>query len=666
MKERRISLASRVQGVAEVKVISMAEIVIAGPETPLRVFLQEQLEAAGGGCRLVDETAELSGVTGDLLLLDAGWAHEKPTGIACLLYGEPVSVVAEEGEQMAVRLTGKRLQLPVSTVELLRQIEAAGGCNLISSPGAEDAGQGSGKEDKEMVKKIENGPEVIELTEIVEEGLPLDQLPDVPVGEDEAAQPGIAAEEIEELSGDDDFGASLNDLEGSLEELEKGADQEMVSSGKEETAPVDDEPIVGDPEALLDDDDFAEVEITAPRSADTAAPAAVTVSAKPSPEDEACDSLEELEELVAGQEPETVAGEGSSGSVDSLAHTAEETLGESGTAREMNVSGEVRFDETDDPVLAELKEAGLTPSPEEAGEALPVSNKETVAFENDVEPFATGRKTLAGSDGPAESPVVAAATGEEPVADTDAAAVADDGDGDPLAGLDDEVIVMSDSEVSGSQPVPEPVDETVEKAEDSGLPPAAPEEPPVVAETPETAAPEIAGEPVGAGAETWDERPEDYLVDELEEFDPPAAASGSGIAANGAEAALGAALTAAAEPQPVSPAATSRRRPEICPEPQMPDFSRQIENLTREWSKQLLQSTYASMDKMIQAIGDLAPTIVDRVAREIIPPLAEQVIKTEIARLEKKLEEEEAATAGDAPPAVAAPQEEKPEDKKEE
>lgn len=80
--------------------------------------------------------------------------------------------------------------------------------------------------------------------------------------------------------------------------------------------------------------------------------------------------------------------------------------------------------------------------------------------------------------------------------------------------------------------------------------------------------------------------------------------------------------------------------PEVCAEPISPDFSRQIESMTQEWSKQLLQTTYTSMDKMIKAIGDLAPTIVDQVAREVIPPLAEKVIKAEIARLEEKLASE--------------------------
>ncbi len=98
-----------------------------------------------------------------------------------------------------------------------------------------------------------------------------------------------------------------------------------------------------------------------------------------------------------------------------------------------------------------------------------------------------------------------------------------------------------------------------------------------------------------------------------------------------------------------SPSVSSRRvdagpataTPHIFTEPQSLDFSQQIEDMTQEWSKQLLQTTYASMDKMIKAIGDLAPTIVDQVAREVIPPLAEKVIKAEITRLEKKLELEE-------------------------
>jgi hypothetical protein len=132
------------------------------------------------------------------------------------------------------------------------------------------------------------------------------------------------------------------------------------------------------------------------------------------------------------------------------------------------------------------------------------------------------------------------------------------------------------------------------------------------------------------------ELPEDYLVgDELLAEDP-------------ATSKTDAQPQAAGKPESGSPVSPLRVDPvsasathQIFTEPQALDFSQQIEDMTQEWSKQLLQTTYASMDKMIKAIGDLAPTIVDQVAREVIPPLAEKVIKAEIARLEEKLELEE-------------------------
>ena len=91
-------------------------------------------------------------------------------------------------------------------------------------------------------------------------------------------------------------------------------------------------------------------------------------------------------------------------------------------------------------------------------------------------------------------------------------------------------------------------------------------------------------------------------------------------------------------PPPWVDPSSSSAEPHVFAEPHAFDFSQQIEDMTQEWSKQLLQTTYTSMDKMIKAIGDLAPTIVDQVAREVIPPLAEKVIKAEITRLEEKLE----------------------------
>ena len=89
---------------------------------------------------------------------------------------------------------------------------------------------------------------------------------------------------------------------------------------------------------------------------------------------------------------------------------------------------------------------------------------------------------------------------------------------------------------------------------------------------------------------------------------------------------------------PTAESATAQ--PSVVTEPEPSNFSRQIEGLTQEWSQKMLVSTYASMDKLIQALGDMAPTIVEQVAKEIIPPLAEKIIKAEIQRLEEKIEDD--------------------------
>jgi len=133
------------------------------------------------------------------------------------------------------------------------------------------------------------------------------------------------------------------------------------------------------------------------------------------------------------------------------------------------------------------------------------------------------------------------------------------------------------------------------------------------------------------------ELPEDYLVDDELLREDSAAAAETDAPPQAAGKLNSSSPVSPLRVDPVSASATHQ----IFTEPQALDFSQQIEDMTQEWSKQLLQTTYASMDKMIKAIGDLAPTIVDQVAREVIPPLAEKVIKAEIARLEEKLELEE-------------------------
>ncbi len=123
------------------------------------------------------------------------------------------------------------------------------------------------------------------------------------------------------------------------------------------------------------------------------------------------------------------------------------------------------------------------------------------------------------------------------------------------------------------------------------------------------------------------ESPEDYLLPDEEEQDL-AAKSDSLPSPEAAD-------------MPPATAETEATRPSVVTEPpEATDFSRQIEGLTQEWSKKMLVSTYASMDKLIQALGEMAPTIVEQVAREIIPPLAEKIIKAEIKRLEEKIEDE--------------------------
>ena len=120
------------------------------------------------------------------------------------------------------------------------------------------------------------------------------------------------------------------------------------------------------------------------------------------------------------------------------------------------------------------------------------------------------------------------------------------------------------------------------------------------------------------------ETPEDYLIPDEEKQTPEESES--------------------LPPPPTSltppTAESASAQPSVVTEPEPSNFSRRIEGLTQEWSQKMLVSTYASMDKLIQALGDMAPTIVEQVAKEIIPPLAEKIIKAEIQRLEEKIEDD--------------------------
>jgi hypothetical protein len=505
----------------------------------------------------------LAGIEGDLLLLEAAWEAEAVVaGLPRLLYEEPHPAVVSSagGEQNSARL-----QLPIGNADLIGRVEAVGGFTLDSSVAIADAGLNRenesqiSDEESAMQDSVAQEITVIELTEIVEEGLPLDQLPDPPENPPVVSGKGEDLGEIDDFFADDDFGASLSDLEEKGEDVLAVSDQEKAVSddrlGSSSVVTEGEEAIVGDLDALLDDTEFAEVEI----------PPAASPEISVEVPDES-NLLAELEDLST---------------TNSVTATDD-----AGTVEELGIDDPL----LDDPVLEELKKAGLSPA--------------------DV--GATADQGASVIAVPPESSDV-----NEVFPDTE--------DANDSEGLNDDLrsaAGIAETTENLSPDIGISADDSV--AEDTMAVPAG---------TPE------------------DESPEDYVVDEDPAGQSLSADVETATVANGVEAALGDVLanTVKNTDSGLQEPLASVSRPEICAEPQIPDFSRQIEDLTREWSKQLLQSTYASMDKMIQAIGDLAPTIVDRVAREIIPPLAEQVIKAEIARLEQKLEEEESA---ETPPAV--------------
>ncbi|NPA25811.1 MAG: hypothetical protein GXO34_08305 [Deltaproteobacteria bacterium] len=502
------------------------KVVFIADGTPMAAFWRRQLELA---CALeclpatgVDEVGRLLSEHDPRLIVFLGSAlaaddfrrlseelsrgDENPPLLGIFEPDHPESGTTENGI-FELLPPENRLRLPQDGEELAVRVRA-----LLGDPDIADSQPMTADdvEEEEIMQDTETaGQEVIELTDIVEEGLPLDQLPDLPgvktggaaVLPEAAVLPGEdEVSGLDDFAAEDEFGATLSDLESDFEKSEDAfdkaeSDDDFMAESlvdlaetppleaepeQEEMAPEsgaeieEDEPISGDVDALLDDDEFAEIELT----------------------------------------------------------------------------------ETPDPVLDELKSAGLRP-------------------ENEV--------------------------GIEPELPETGAEESGDGAFDPSGELPEDYLVEEDL------PDVENTDEAVS------------EDPVVLRE-----------EEVGTTEKDAPDPVENTVEDEV----------GSALAS-----------TIRRQVEAAAPSA----EPEVCAEPlSTPDFSRQIENLTQEWSKQLLQSTYASMDKMIQAIGDLAPTIVDRVAREIIPPLAEQVIKAEIARLEKKLEAEDEAAEeeDDGPPAL--------------
>ena len=488
----------------------MVKIVLACNKKPLAAFIERELD--GLDCRSAVDAAQLMALTvefkPDVVLLDSEF------------------LILSEIFEVLEKLRDSSLQIPIvgifepfgETQDEVRQGFALE--NVLSLPFSGDdlrekLGQASGLEikkraspqEKKKEEEMDNPQlltvETVELTEIVEEGLPLDELPEI--SEDKTLEVPLEADSGKTDSADmepesesavelefDGFGDTLEDLESAFDEsadagfdavvedpaeLTLGAESGIESEVGENSSEL----VAGDIDALLADDDFTEIEI-----------------------------------------PERP--------------------------------------ENQDPVLAELKSAGLTPE----DEVVVASKSETASLAaQDLEEDGFGEEALGGIDN-----------------------------------FLDEILVEEDVVVQS--PEPPSTSESLESAE----------KPVEADESRETLTTESHDADI--------ELPEDYLLDEE-------------IPTVGIE--------PAARPPATSP--TLSPEPEVYTEPISPDFSRQIEDMTQEWSKQLLQTTYASMDKMIKAIGDLAPTIVAQVAREVIPPLAEKVIKAEIARLEEKLEIEE-------------------------
>ncbi|MCD6535055.1 MAG: hypothetical protein J7L25_13420 [Deltaproteobacteria bacterium] len=544
----------------------MAKIVIACNKLPLAAFIETALNRCLVDCQIAVDAAQLltlvTELKPDALLFEAEFPTlaessallgnlrtESPQIPIVGIFAPFVEIQGDIGPGFSPENV---LRLPFGEDELSEKLQQVAGLEMKKRTAPLEK-----KGEEEMDKPQSNLVETVELVDIVEEGLPLDGLPQFtagessevfqeagsnPAGVDTLEPAGELAEEFEL----DDFGDTLDDLESTFAEPAEVASDAVVESDVEtefnkpepelevesEVKETLSELIDGDTDALLADDDFAEVKI-----------------------------------------PES-----------SEAH---------------------------DPVLAELKSAGLTAEDEiveaSASEIVSPLSPESKEENDFVEEELSDIDDLSGEISIEEDAAAAAAAGS--LAEVGA-------EESEIGGAD------QDEEVEFSEMV---LPEVAVDPEESFLQTPVPK----AAEAPEAAA---ASEEIFT-AESPDaeiELPEDYLIDEE-------------LSVAGVDTDIG----SQPETEPVAraistppPLKLKTEEPEVC-EQISPDFSRQIESMTQEWSKQLLNTTYASMDKMIKAIGDLAPTIVDQVAREVIPPLAEKVIKAEIARLEEKLEREE-------------------------
>ncbi len=538
----------------------MAKIIIACSKKPLAAFIETALADFDSECRIAVDAVHLQELLAeskpDVLLFDSAFSSssESLELLEDLRHNNPalpiVGIFEPFGENLdeirQILSSENTLTLPFGRDDLHECLIQATGRDLIK---------------KRVVQEIEEGEKmsepqdipvtIVELTEIVEEGLPLDEIPGLEDGKmsesflevDSASVEIMQAEPEGELSDDldlDDFNDTLDDLEsGSAESAEVETDADKVSD-------------VG---PNVDDDTVVE------ESLEVATEAENIIESS---------SEEDSSEFVAGD-------------VDALLADDEFT--------EVEIP---ERPENDDPVLAELKSAGLTAENEMVEVKSEAASLPTEELDGEIDFCEDDLSDI-------DDLLDEISKGEDAVAESLPEPEFKDSEKDD---------VVKDTEVEFSELVVPRVD-----AED------------LLSGVSEGQQKEFSND-VMAPLENDIELPEDYLLEEeMPDF--------TGEPEPEPEPASGTQLTTSSSLELES------EEPEICAEPISQDFSRQIESMTQEWSKQLLQSTYASMDKMIKAIGDLAPTIVDQVAREVIPPLAEKVIKAEIARLEKTLEIEE-------------------------
>lgn len=575
----------------------MAKIILACNKNPLAAFIKTELAACGLDCRIAGDTTQLQALVAEfkpeVLFFDSAFSSfAESSGLINELLGAnqqfPVIGIFEpfaENEDVVKQLFSPEsiLILPFSGDDLLEKLNQSTGLEIIKKSVEREL-----EEDKEMPESQVVPVEKVELTEIVEEGLPLDEIS----GLDDSK----ASEFLLKLGSDDEDSSEV--------EVEPDAEPEAESGA--EIEPELEADFLDDFD--LDGEDFDDTldglgSALGGNLKDGGSGLAVDKGSEVAPENVLASGdagAEDSSDLVPGD-------------IDGL--LSDDALLSDDDFAEVELP---RKPETFDPVLDELKSAGLMPEHEveaSQGEGTSLSVEDDLAEsqpEADFESLESSPEEVVGREDKVDFTEMVI---PESITDSEAAEEAEP-ELEMATAVEDHILQMNSEELSG-EPKPE--------AAHSGLGGSVSE----TFTTPSEIDPEL---------------PEDYLLDE----EMPESSAEPEAPEIESEAEVESAPEFKKEPEAKAPILASSAsstpetgEPEICAEPHSPDFSRQIENMTQEWSKQLLQSTYASMDKMIKAIGDLAPTIVDQVAREVIPPLAEKVIKAEISRLEKTLEIEE-------------------------